>query len=266
MSLVTANVLVFNGLIWEKGFSLNVAVPPEHGPEAPFSGYGYTLIGSSEGVSRFSPYSPAPADHPYYTVGTPAGCTGCLAVYARFTPYADPSDASRLMDFNLECLTRWNPCRQKEDVMPSVWRQYLAERQVTDNSMRKCTYPLQWHARDSANAAIVEVVSNRVENGSYPFQVSTVRLVRRLKDAAFWEIGKTREVRVFTGTISLTRKNSPTDLSLGSKFIILFQHRHDAGPSGPEVWLEPCGAAPFNSANLEAATLGIEQDFAVAPR
>lgn len=84
ISLVTAHLLVFNGLIWEKGLSLNVEVPPERRPNAPSGGYEYTLIGSAKGVSRFYIW-PAPTVHPYYQIGTPDGCTGCLAVYAMFT-------------------------------------------------------------------------------------------------------------------------------------------------------------------------------------
>ena len=114
-SRIRANVLVRNGLVWGKGFYLTVEVPPEGGRNPPFDGYGYTLIGVSESVSKFAPAGSWPqlAMHPEYTVSTPGGCTGCLAVFARFTPFADSSDVARLMDFNLRCLTRPKPCREK---------------------------------------------------------------------------------------------------------------------------------------------------------
>jgi hypothetical protein len=266
MGQIRANVLVMDGLVWGKDFRLYVEVPPEGGPDAAFAGNGYTLVGDSETVSRLAAgfESPLLELHPYYLVGTPGGCTGCLAVYARFTPFADPSDVNRLMDFNLACLTALKPCREKGDIMPAAWRQYLAEANVSSavgNHTRPCAVPLQWQGRDSDNAVIVEVVSNRTEKGTEFFQVSTVRLLKRLKAASFWDIGTTRDIRVFPGDVSLTRANLPEDVSSGSSFIMLFQHAHWAGSTGPEVWLQRCGAVPLNDANLKAVRSGIDQDF-----
>jgi hypothetical protein len=267
MSVVTADFLVFNGLIWKKGYSLEVAVPPEVGPEAPFAGNGYTLMGSAEGVSRFlAGYSPAPASHPQYKIGTPYGCTGCLAVWVSFTPYGNPAEIQRLMNINLDCITRWNPCREKGDIMPSAWRQYIAESVLQDHSIKNCTYPLEWLARDADNVATVDVISNRIQRENYSFQVSTVRLVERLKAASFWEIGTTREVRVFPGTVNFTHMNSRENVSPGKRFIVLFQHSHRAGPSGPEVWPVPCGIVPLNAMNRQAITLGAAQDFSASLR
>jgi hypothetical protein len=262
---IEADVVVWDGVVWGKGFSVWVEVPPEGGPDAPF-GNGYTLIGGSKTVSRFASagYSPQLVMHPYYAVTTPGGCTGCLAVFARFTPFADPTDVARLMDFNLSCLTSRKPCREKGDIMPSAWRQYLAEGKAFDfarNDLRRCRSLPEWEARDTDNAVIVDVLSNRTENASEPYQVSTVRLVERLKAASFWEIGTTREVRVFPGTVSLTRTNRPQDVSAGARFIMFFAHYHFPDPTGPEVWLDQCGAVPWTDFNLEAARRGIKQDF-----
>jgi hypothetical protein len=271
IGLIRANVLVMDGLVWGKGFRLYVEVTPEGGPNPAFAGNGYGLIGYSESVSRFAAgfESPLLELHPHYLVGTPSGCTGCLAVYARFTPFADPTDVNRLMDFNLACLTTRKPCREKGDIMPSAWRQYLAEAKTSSpggTHPRPCAVPLQWQARDSDNAVIVEVVSKRTEKGTETFQVSTVRLLKRLKAASFWEIGTARDIRVFPGDVSLTRTDLPEDVSSGSTFIMLFQHARYAGPTGPEVWLQRCGAVPLNDANLKAVRSGIDQDFISALR
>ena len=58
-----------------------------------------------------------------YVVGRPGGCEGCVAVYSKFTPFADPAVVRGLMDFNLDCLTRLLQCRVAIDIMPSVWKQ-----------------------------------------------------------------------------------------------------------------------------------------------
>jgi hypothetical protein len=90
--VVTAGLLVYNGVVWGKAFFLDVAVPPDRRPDAPFRGYGYTLMASAEGVSHFlAGYRPAQVSHPYYRIDTPDGCTGCLAVWARFIPMQIPS-------------------------------------------------------------------------------------------------------------------------------------------------------------------------------
>jgi hypothetical protein len=132
--VVQGSVFVQDGLVWGKGFSLFLDVPAGTGQKALAAGYGYTLIGRAETVSRFSfPITSWPqlTLHPCYTVSTPSGCTACLAAIVRFTPFADPSDVARLMDFNLACLTRQVACRTREDVMPTAWKQYLAEKMLS---------------------------------------------------------------------------------------------------------------------------------------
>jgi hypothetical protein len=132
VTLIRASVYVRDGLVWGKSFSLFLDVPAETGPNASFAGYGYTLVGRAESVARFPLDASLPqlALHPDYTVTTPGGCTGCRAAIVEFTPFADPSDVARLMDFNLTCLTSRKPCRTREDVMPTAWKQYLAEEPV----------------------------------------------------------------------------------------------------------------------------------------
>jgi hypothetical protein len=266
MNLIKANVLVKDGFVLGKGFTLFLEIPPEGGPNAAFAGNGYTLIGASESVSRFVPAGSQPqlVMHPQYTITTPGGCTGCLAVFVKFTPYADPSDVARLMDVNVGCLTSRKLCRGKEDIMPTAWRQYTAESNDRDserNDPTRCAYPLMWRARDTDNAVVVDVVSNRTEKEADPFQVSVVRLVKRLKGASFWEIGTTREIRVFPGTTDLASANLPKGVSPGGRFIMLFQHSHRAGRTGPEVWLDRCGTVPLTDPNLDVVRRGIEHDF-----
>ena len=202
--------------------------------------------------------------HPQYTITTPGGCTGCLAVFVKFTPFADPSDVARLMDVNVGCLPSRKPCRGKDDIMPAAWRKYISER--SDHASERdaptgCAYPLMWRARDTDNAVVVDVVSNRTEKGTDPFQVSVVRLLKRLKGASFWEIGTTREVRVFPETTDLAPVNLPQGVSPGGRFVILFQHAEWAGLTGPEVWLDRCGTVPLTDSNLDAVRRGIEHDF-----
>lgn len=265
-SLVKAGVTVEDGLVWEKGFSLFVQVPPGLPPNT----HEYTLIGAAWSTSQLRVAPPSLADHPNYTVVTPAGCLDCLAVEAEFTPYADQRDVARLMQFNLLCLTSRRPCREKSEIMPSAWSQYskdAAGAHLLSAEERCSQYGLKVLGRDTQNAAIVDVVANHIDHGTArAFQVSTVRLIKGLKAASFWAIGETKEVRVFEGSVGRTSRNQPSDLIPGARFIFLFSHRHSAGPTGPEVWLDSCGALPFTEENLSQVQRGIDEDYFATKR
>jgi hypothetical protein len=112
-SLIRAGLDVHDGTIWAKGFSLLVEVPPERALNNE-----YTLIGSAWSVSRFRSFRPSLAGPPNYIVGTPGGCTGCLAVFAEFSPYADPADVEQLMRFNLSCITKRHRAAKKRRSCP----------------------------------------------------------------------------------------------------------------------------------------------------
>lgn len=132
MTLVAAQVVVSDSLVMGKGFMMGVDVPPDDRPNHPFSGYRYSLIGRAETVSdtfRLGGSLRERSLHPEYAVTSPSACTGCIASFVRFTPLANPADVQRLMDFNLACMTSYKPCREQEDIMPSAWRQHLAEMQ-----------------------------------------------------------------------------------------------------------------------------------------
>lgn len=263
---VHAGISVRNGIVWAKSFYVTVEVPPRGSPGWD---YEYGLIGDAQTVSRFTWGANAGLKlHPNYVVDRPGGCTGCLAVYALFTPYADREDIKRLMQFDLSCLTRWRPCREQGDIMPAAWAEHLAEEPRLQRAYQDHTCSLrtvQLLGRDAENAAIIEVVANRQEGTSHgeTFQVSTVRLTERLKRTGFWNVGTSRDVRVFRGTVALTHLNTPSEVRPGGRFIILFAHRSE-GPDMQDIWLEQCGAVPLNEPNLAMLRRGIDQDFLAA--
>jgi hypothetical protein len=92
----------------------------------------YTLIGAAEiGHEPERPGRPQRTPdplHPTYWVGPTAGCEVCLIVDTIFTPEADSTDVTRLMQFDLSCLNRWwHPCRTQADIMPTAWKQFLQD-------------------------------------------------------------------------------------------------------------------------------------------
>lgn len=267
---ILAGIGVQTGVVWGKSFDVYIEVPHT---DAEGHTYEYTLIGEAQSVSRFDPPGSWPdlRLHPNYAVGRPGGCTACVMVYARFTPYTAPEDVQRLMQFDLSCLTRWKPCREQGDIMPAAWSQYLKEQALRDVAWGKRTCQpqlVELLGRDAENSAIVDVIANRTESGGdgEPYQVSTVRLVERLKRTAFWGIGANRELRVFDGTVALATVDTAAQVHPGTQFIILFAHRKYAGlgPNGPDIWLEECGAVPLTENNLALVRHGIDQDYRAA--
>jgi len=119
---INASLSVVDGVIWGKAFSVELEVPPGKGADHSYDDQRYALIGRSESVAGFWPGAPN-VMHPNYLIGKPSGCEGCMAVWVRFTPYADPADVQRLMDFDLSCLTRRPACRDEGDIMPTAWKE-----------------------------------------------------------------------------------------------------------------------------------------------
>jgi hypothetical protein len=166
-AFVAARFIVRDGIIWGKDFSLDLDVSPDEDPE----GYRYTLMGSASTVSQFPTLSSSlerVLANPEYQIGRPGACEGCAAVYARFTPFADPIlvDAT-FADFQLGCLTRRRPCVDEGDVMPETWRELLKGNgaPVDSNVIESCQFPIEFLGRDNRYVAIAEVVFQSLDGG-----------------------------------------------------------------------------------------------------
>jgi hypothetical protein len=262
---VIAGFEVIDGIVWAKYFDVDVQMPPLRGEDGKL--FSTSLLGIAESRSQFFPphYWGSILLHSNYVIGRPGGCEGCVEAYVYFTPYADPQDTRRLMQFNLGCLTRWRACQDETDIMPVAWTQYSEERSKLEAqpASPKCSPRIiEMLGRDTENVAIVDVIANRTDSGSggEKFQVSTVSLSARLKRAEFWNLNNSEEVRVFDDAVSLAGSTFPSEVHPGTKFIFLFAHRKEGGNS-PSVWLETCGAIPFTESNLEIVKRGIGQDF-----
>jgi hypothetical protein len=95
--------------------------------------------------------------HPSYLVGTHPttmayGFTGAT-VWAEFSPNADAADVSRLMQFDLGCLTRLRPCRDR-DLMPTVWKQTVEDERESPKSLT-CTPEASMRAAQLADVIVI---------------------------------------------------------------------------------------------------------------
>jgi hypothetical protein len=121
-----------DGVVWSKGFSIIIENYWHDIPEFAPDWIEYQLMAETYSVPQldFSGQNwvdPQTTLHPNYIIDRPGGCEICVLGYVHFTPYADPTDVKRLMQFNLSCLTRLRPCLDQSDIMPAAWKQYLAE-------------------------------------------------------------------------------------------------------------------------------------------
>jgi len=252
---ITADVTVLDGLVWGKSFDAILGVPAERDPKTGLASREYALVARSGSVSRFSPARPGLGPGNSYVIGSPAGCMGCLEVYAWFTPYAAPADVQRLMDFDLSCITRRRACRERGEIMPTAWKECLAASEHNRWArFESCDYPLGPLGRDTENAIVGEIVSSRVEQtSSGANQVVQVRLVQRLKGAAFWKENASKPVAVPTRWDGMPLHNIAQNIARGVRLILLFR--------GEGVWLDQCGFIEFTPQNLADVEAGIDQDF-----
>lgn len=255
-AVVVASISVRRGIVWGKSFSISLQVGPYHAPDT-YSEQSYILFAEANSVSRFT-FGRLFEQHADYQVGRPGGCEGCMAVWAKFTPYADPSDVSRLMQFNLDCITRWQPCRTQRDIMPAAWAQVEREQQLPYEPPNCTSKAAESAARDSDNAGVIQIVGigkQQTENRNL-VPVSAL-LLQRLKRAESWPVGTTKETWIVRDYVVHSRSRTNAVVA-GTRWILLYDV--NLGSVNPHE----CGIVPLTDANLAFVRRGIAQDYLVA--
>lgn len=258
---IIASIGMRDGIVWSKGFYVGLET---YGHPVFWSGnwrIEFTLIATASSVSRLDRSFAGLPDpqlmlHPYYSIGRPSGCTICVEGWAIFTPYAEPADVHRLLQFDLSCLTRWHQCLTQSDIIPVAWNQYLAERPIVEGSRGELAFSpclLEILGRDSENIAVVEILKHRDKVDQAGSNVATVRLLSRLKGVADWNTGEPREVHIWRG------KDDTLKLPAGNR-VILFRGRLDRG----ETWISSLSTSPMipvSETNLSLIRRGIDEDY-----
>jgi hypothetical protein len=125
--------------LWAKGIGLGIGTVSRR-PDG--TRVEYTLMGSV-GTDSLTWISPR---HPEYQIGGPTACTSCKMGWVKFTPFADPRDISRLSDINFSCITRWRPCTEQADILPTAWKEMKAQKTATIDDFyadfNACTPPV----------------------------------------------------------------------------------------------------------------------------
>jgi len=261
---VVATAGMRNGIVWSKGYSVYIQTYTHSVPDFLGDSIGYALMAESHSVPRFDYYganwvSPPSRLHPDYIIGRPSGCEICVYGWAKFTPYADPADVQRLLQLDLSCLTRWHPCLAQDDIMPAAWAQHLEEQsrlQAIRDQLLCSPSIVELLGRDSANMVTGEIrgYRERVDNHGYHHVDTRVHVLERLKGAANWKVGETREVPDLSGI-----GGDSTRLQIGSRLIFF-------GGQGPlsNMRIDPgygCPILLLNDTNLSLVRRGIAQDY-----
>lgn len=125
-------------------------VPKGYGPRSeresphlpgyePFANDSYELIASAEStvsISQLCCYWPNPVPHPNYLLYKITTCGGCFGIVTTFSPQAAPAEKLFVTNFNFDCMTRWKPCADEEDIMPGVGARYWRELEAQTLAIR----------------------------------------------------------------------------------------------------------------------------------
>ncbi len=189
-------VTLQQGIVKRTSFSLWVQVPKGYGTRwerqepqdpgyVPYSSGEYTLMARASSLlelSRLCCYWPQPVPHPNYDVRKPDGCEGCLSIWTDFLPQTSQADRLRLTAINFDCVTRWRPCADEEDIMPGVGVEYQQERRarlIESGRQEQCAYSVTELSGSALNAAVARVIS-MPDEGSDGSGLVRLGLVRRL--------------------------------------------------------------------------------------
>jgi hypothetical protein len=238
---VRATFVVQDRVVLRKSAVFIYDVPPT------FSGSsGYSLIATSRATSRLTSGgwpligSEQLAEHPFYAVTRPGGCSFCLMANVTFTPDTPDPEMRRLTTFNLNCITRLRPCRYLEDIYPAAenWHLYdgtLGGRPSPPNQAHTehaslplaCRVPLFARGREAGQILSVTALSESQER--QPGEViekATVRLNGVLKGETEYKPGELIAVtsRSDDGYSPLAIE---TPLNPGKQFLLLTVYRED---------------------------------------
>ncbi len=241
LATVRATFVVQDRVVLRKSAVFIYEVPPT------FSGSsGYSLIATSRATSRLTSGgwpligSEQLAEHPFYAVTRPGGCSFCLMANVTFTPDTPDPEMRRLTTFNLNCITRLRPCRYLEDIYPAAenWHLYdgtLGGRPSPPNQAHTehpplplaCRVPLFARGREASQILSVTALSESQER--QPGEViekASVRLNGVLKGETEYKPGEL--IAVTSRSDSRYSPNEiETPLSPGRQFLLLTVYRED---------------------------------------
>ncbi len=201
-----------------------------------------------------------------YGIGLPGACHGCVEGWVNMTAQTNTADIKRLTFINLDCITRFRPCVDMDDLLPAAWSEFRSENREAHESpyATKCSVPPALFAREADNVALVEVL--KVHPPEYPSeernQGATIRILERFKDGGDHPVGSTANIsyggdNVYADPNVLSSANRK--LAFGDRVFLLYP-RTSQGQTQGLIDTGSCSLIPFSDATLQSVREGIAMD------
>ena len=196
--------------------------------------------------------------HPNYLVGAfpewlnaDTGGNPAVIVWAELSPAASTLEVSRLMQFDLSCLTRFLSCRER-DLMPAVWAQSVEDNRQSPKILT-CTLEVSKRAAQLADA-IALVRPRTVEltpttSSSQSPQLRDLEVISLIKKPGKYA-PQLIDVHVDKPEMMATA-DSGSPLRAGQEYVFFLQVHNT--PETGWMALYPCGALNLNDASLAMA-------------
>jgi hypothetical protein len=193
--------------------------------------------------------------HPNYLVGASrellnpdTGGSPAVVIWAELSPDATTEEVSRLMQFDLSCLTRLRSCRER-DLMPTVWAQSLEDIRKSQKVLT-CTPELSQRVAQLADTiALVRPktaeLSPSLYEGRSP-QLRDLEIVNVIKKPAH-RSPQLANVDV-DQPVMMTTSDTKSPLRADQEYVFLLQVRFT--PDTAWMALYPCGVLSSNDASL----------------
>ena len=162
--------------------------------------------------------------------------------FTQFTAATKQEDVEWLTAVNFSCITRWVPCREMGDLLPSAWAKFTAESKRVSairERIADCAYPLEDLVEASERVALVQVEKPNAQKRQW--SPSPARLVESLKGSGSWHSGDARDI--WSGSDPV----APTEILFFTK---------DSDP----VYPHNCGVIPATPENLRTVRAAVEGD------
>jgi len=170
-----------------------------------------------------------------------------VIIWAELSPDASAADMSRLMQFDLSCLTRLRSCKDR-DLMPTVWAQTVADTHESPKSLT-CTPELLRHVTQLADViAIVRPKTIDLSSPRYeglPSLLPHAEIVGVIKKSRYSRLsnGLAVNVGVYSPNVTNTA-DTGAPIRASQQYLFLLQDNYGGNA------LYPCGILTFNAANL----------------
>jgi hypothetical protein len=249
---IHAYLTVVDGIVWDEGIAFGIETQ-EWSPDG--RRYVDLISGSARTVPKLDMgWGPHWHLHPDYNIYWAANQQNQIQL--EFSPFANSNDVHRLMAFNFSCLTRFDPCQDKKEIMPLA----LAEREYwvslpddpTEIESECDDATIEIFGRDSRSIAVAKVLDGHVssynpEIGSQGYEL-TAALQYELKSRTRWSsLGPLKLSMSYPISATLPRPGN---------LVVLFSKDDNFS----EYSLAGCSPLSLTTAHLDSIRRGIAED------